>query len=124
MVGGVVLVQEAGGTTLFGNGQTRRWSNWELFLQRALAKPFGADTAALRKLHVDILAGNSHIVQQRATQIRRRRPALLGKARHRLRKTWRRLKPSSQPASAAAQSSPAVPQPSYSATEKREQQAQ
>ena len=34
-----VLVQEAGGTTLFGNGQTRRWSNWELFLQRVLAKP-------------------------------------------------------------------------------------
>ena len=124
MVGGVVLVQEAGGTTLFGNGQTRHWSNWELFLQRVLAKPFGTDTAALRKLHIDILAGNSHIVQQRATQIQRRRPSLLGKARRHLRKTWRRLKPASQPASPATKPSPTAPQPSYSASEKKEQQVQ
>jgi myo-inositol-1(or 4)-monophosphatase len=89
MVAGVVLVREAGGTTLFSNGAARRWRAWEPFLQRALSDPFGQDAAALRKLHVNMLAGNSQVVQQRAGQITMRRPSLVGKARQRLRKVWK-----------------------------------
>jgi hypothetical protein len=108
MVAGVVLVQEAGGSTLFGNGQTRRWNHWEAFLQRALRRPFGEDTAALRKLYIDILAGNSHMVQRRAGHIQRRRPTLLSKARSRWRKIWRRLKPAA-PTAAPARDAAAPP---------------
>jgi len=104
MVAGVVLVQEAGGATLFGNARTRRWSAWEPFLQQVLSQPFGQDAAALRKLHINILAGNPHIVQQCAPQIRMRRPTVLGKVRRRLRQTWRRLKPS--PSAASTSSAP------------------
>ncbi len=89
MVAGAVLVQEAGGTVLFGNGATRRWSPWEGFVQGALKVPFGQDPAALRKLFIYMLAGNSQIVQQRAGQIRLRRPSLWGKTKSRARKTWR-----------------------------------
>jgi hypothetical protein len=103
----VVLVQEAGGTTLFGNSRARRWSAWEAFLQRALAAPFGQDAAALRKLHINILAGNPDIVQRRAAHIRLRRQTLLSKARQQLRKVWRRRQPS--PAAAPAAPSPTVP---------------
>jgi myo-inositol-1(or 4)-monophosphatase len=102
MVGGVVLVQEAGGTVLFGNGRTRRWSAWEPFLQRVLSQPFGQDAAALRKLHVNMLAGNPHVVQQHAVQIRVRRPTVLGKVRQRLRHAWRRRKPAPATASNAS----------------------
>jgi myo-inositol-1(or 4)-monophosphatase len=109
MVAGVVLVQEAGGSTLFGNGKTRRWSNWEAFLQRALERPFGEDTVVLRKLYIDILAGNSHLVQQRAGHIQRRRLTLLGKARRHVRKTWQRLKSTWQTAPPAKDASPSTP---------------
>jgi myo-inositol-1(or 4)-monophosphatase len=108
IVAGVVLVQEAGGTTLFGNGQARRWSSWESFLQRALARPFGEDAAALRKLYINILAGNSHIVQQRAAQIQPRRPTLWSKARRQWRKIRRWFK-SSPPATAASRETPPAP---------------
>jgi myo-inositol-1(or 4)-monophosphatase len=90
MVAGVVLVQEAGGATLFGNGTTRRWSAWESFLQQVLSRPFGQDVAALRTLRVDVLAGNPQVVQQRASQIIIRRPSLLKKTRQRLRRIWKR----------------------------------
>jgi hypothetical protein len=83
MMAGVVLVQDVGGATLFGNGKTRRWSTWEELLQRALARLFGEDTAILYKLYIAILVGNAHLVQQRADHIRRRR---------RFRQTWHRLK--------------------------------
>jgi myo-inositol-1(or 4)-monophosphatase len=89
MVAGVVLVQEAGGATLFSNGAARRWRAWEPFLQRTLSDPFGQDAAALRKLHVNMLAGNPQVVRQRAGQIAVRRPSLVGKARQRLRKVWK-----------------------------------
>ena len=89
MVAGAVLVQEAGGTVLFSNGATRRWSDWQTFVQRALKTPFGQDPAALRKLYVYMLAGNPQVVQQRASQVAIRRLTLLGKARRRLRQLWR-----------------------------------
>jgi myo-inositol-1(or 4)-monophosphatase len=73
MVAGVVLIQEAGGNVLFSNGRVRRWRHWDPFIQRALAQPFGQDPAALRKLHIYMLAGNSQIVQQRASQFTLRR---------------------------------------------------
>jgi hypothetical protein len=110
MVAGVVLVQEAGGSTLFGNAQTRRWNTWEAFLQRALARPFGEDAAALRKLHIDILAGNADVVQQRSGHIQRRRPPLLSKARSHVRKTWQRLKPAAQSATPSQDASPSPQQ--------------
>jgi hypothetical protein len=89
MVAGVVLVQEAGGTVLFSNGAAQRWSDWEMFIQRALKTPFGQDPAALRKLFIYMLAGNAQVVQERARQVTLRRPSLLGKAQRHLRKTWR-----------------------------------
>jgi hypothetical protein len=89
MVAGAVLVQEAGGTVLFSNGATRRWSDWETFVQRALKTPFGQDPVALRKLYIYMLAGNSQVVQQRASQMTIRRPSVWGKARRRLRTLWR-----------------------------------
>ena len=108
MVAGVILVQEAGGATIFGNGRTRHWSTWESFLHQVLSHPFGQDAAALRKLHINMLAGNAQVVQQHATQIRLRRPTVLGKVRRRLRQAWRRLKPppsaASTPAASAARS--------------------
>jgi myo-inositol-1(or 4)-monophosphatase len=110
MVAGVVLVQEAGGATLFGNGKMRRWNNWETFLQRVLARPFGEDSGALRKLHIDILAGNSHIVQQRAGHIRRRQPTLLSKTRHHVRRTWQRLKPALPTATPSKDVTPSLSQ--------------
>jgi len=36
-----------------------------------------------------MLAGNDHVVQQRARQVTLRRPSLWGKARRHLRKAWR-----------------------------------
>jgi myo-inositol-1(or 4)-monophosphatase len=90
MVAGVVLVQEAGGTTLFSNSHARRWGAWEPFVRRVLSTPFGQDAAALRKLHINILAGNSQVVSQRAGYIRMRRQTLWSKVRQRLRKVWRR----------------------------------
>jgi myo-inositol-1(or 4)-monophosphatase len=93
MVAGVVLVQEAGGTTLFSNSRAHRWSAWEPFLQRVLSQPFGQDATALRKLHINILAGNSEVVQQRSASIRIRRQTMLNKAWQRVRKLWRRRKP-------------------------------
>lgn len=107
MVAGVVLVQEAGGATLFGNGAARRWSAWEPFLRQALSGPFGHDAAALRKLHVNILAGNPQVVEQRAGQIAMRRPSLLKKATRRLQKACKQLKPSPSEAPASGDS-PAV----------------
>jgi myo-inositol-1(or 4)-monophosphatase len=93
MVAGVVLVQEAGGAVLFSNGAARRWQAWEAFLQRALSAPFGQDIAALRKLYVYMLAGNSQMVQQRARYITlRRSPTVVGKARRAVRQAWRRVK--------------------------------
>lgn len=111
MVAGIVLVHEAGGKTLYSNGLTRRWSDWDAFLQRALSSPFGQDAAALRKLHVNILAGNQQVVYQRARQIAVRRPGVLGKTRRQLKKTWSRLKTSSRttPPSEAPPSSTPVP---------------
>lgn len=92
MVAGAVLVQEAGGTVLFGNGATRRWSPWDAFVQGALKGPFGTDPAALRKLFIYMLAGNPHLVQQRAGQVRLRRPSLWGKTKSQARKVWRRVR--------------------------------
>ncbi len=74
MIAGAVLVQEAGGAMLCCNGKTRRWSDWESFLKRALAKPFGDDIEALRKLHVYMLVGNPDVVQRQAGMIGLRRP--------------------------------------------------
>lgn len=89
MIAGVVLVQEAGGTTLFSNSRARRWHDWQPFLQRVLTGPFGHDVSALRKLHINILAGNTQVVSQRASAIRLRRQTMLG----RLRQHWHRLWP-------------------------------
>ena len=89
MVAGAVLVQEAGGTVLFSNGATRRWSDWETFVQRALKTSFGQDPAALRKLYVYMLAGNSQVVEQRASQVAIRRLTVWGKARRHLGQLWR-----------------------------------
>jgi myo-inositol-1(or 4)-monophosphatase len=74
MVAGAVLVQEAGGAVLCCNGKTRRWSDWETFLKRALAQPFGNDIEALRKLYVYMLVGNPDVVQRQAGMIGLRRP--------------------------------------------------
>jgi myo-inositol-1(or 4)-monophosphatase len=74
MVAGAVLVQEAGGAVLCCNGKTRRWSDWETFLQRALTQPFGDDIEALRKLHVYMLVGNPDVVRRQAGMIGLRRP--------------------------------------------------
>jgi hypothetical protein len=68
------LVQEAGGAVLCCNGKTRRWSDWETFLQRALTQPFGDDIEALRKLHVYMLVGNPDVVRRQAGMIGLRRP--------------------------------------------------
>lgn len=93
MVAGVVLVQEAGGVTLFSNSSVRRWSDWTPFLNRALASPFGHDVAALRKLHINVLAGNPRAVHERSVRIATRRPSLLRKAGRRLRRIWQDLTP-------------------------------
>ena len=93
MVAGAVLVQEAGGAVLFCNGKARRWKSWGAFQRQALAAPFGHDAAALRKLHVYMLAGNEEIVRQRAGQVALRRiPGPLAKLRRRGRKLWKKLK--------------------------------
>lgn len=93
MVASVVLVQEAGGTVLFSNGKARRWNAWEVFLQQALASPFGQDVSALRKLHVYMLAGNTQVVQRRAPQIALRRlPPLISRAQRQVRKFWRQVR--------------------------------
>jgi myo-inositol-1(or 4)-monophosphatase len=89
MVAGVVLVQEAGGATLFSNSTVRRWDDWTPFLRRALARPFGHDAAALRKLHINILAGNPQLVRERSARIVTRRPSALGKAKQQLRRAWK-----------------------------------
>ena len=95
MVACVVLVQEAGGTVLFSNGKTRRWSAWETFVQRALTAPFGQDHEALRKLHIYMLAGNAHAVQQRANAITLRHPFPLWRQTQRqARKLWKALRSS------------------------------
>ena len=89
MVAGAVLVQEAGGAVLYCNGKARRWQSWGAFQRQALAAPFGQDAAALRKLHVYMLAGNEEIVRQRAGQLAlRRMPGPLAKLRRRGRKLW------------------------------------
>ena len=93
MVAGSVLVQEAGGAVLFCNGKARRWNTWEAFQRQALSAPFGRDTAALRKLHVYMLAGNAETVRQRAEQVALRRlPGPVAKLRRRARKLWSKLK--------------------------------
>ena len=93
MVAGAVLVQEAGGAVLFCNGKARRWNTWEPFRHQALSAPFGQDTAALRKLHVYMLAGNERIVGERAGQIALRRlPGPLAKLRQRGRELLGKLK--------------------------------
>ena len=93
MVAGAVLVQEAGGAVLFCNGKARRWDGWESFQRHALSAPFGQDTAALRKLHVYMLAGNAQAVRQRAGQIALRRlPGPLAKLRRRGRKLLGKLR--------------------------------
>jgi myo-inositol-1(or 4)-monophosphatase len=93
MVAGAVLVQEAGGAVLFCNGKARRWDAWEAFQRQALSAPFGQDAAALRKLHVYMLAGNAQIVRERAGQIALRRlPGPLAKLRRRGRKLLGKLK--------------------------------
>jgi fructose-1,6-bisphosphatase/inositol monophosphatase family enzyme len=98
MVAGAVLIQEAGGTVLFGNGKVRRWSAWEVFLQGALTAPFGQDVAALRKLHVYMLAGNSQVVHQRASQITlRRTPTMWQRARRYGRKLWQQVRGKGEP---------------------------
>lgn len=89
MVAGVVLIQEAGGTVLFSNGATRQWTPWETFVQRALRTPFGSDHAALRKLFIYMLAGNSQVVQRRAAQLALRRPSRL---RRQVRRLWGKLR--------------------------------
>lgn len=95
MVAGAVLIQEAGGAVMFCNGKARRWNTWDVFLQRALSRPFGQDVDALRKLMVYMLAGNPEIVQRQAGHIGLRRPLpVLGKAQRYLKKTWKRLKSS------------------------------
>jgi myo-inositol-1(or 4)-monophosphatase len=93
MVAGVVLVQEAGGAVLFCNGKARRWTTWEAFQRRTLSAPFGQDAAALRKLHVYMLAGNAQTVRQRADQVALRRlPGPLAKLRRRGRKLLEKLR--------------------------------
>ena len=93
MVAGAVLVQEAGGAVLFCNGKARRWSSWAAFRSRALKAPFGQDTAALRKLHVYMLAGNEDTVRRRAGQVALRRPpGPLARLRQRGRKLWGKIK--------------------------------
>ena len=93
MVAGAVLVQEAGGAVLFCNGKARRWDAWESFQRQALSAPFGRDAAALRKLHVYMLAGNAQAVRQRAAQIALRRfPGPLAKLRRGGRKLLGKLK--------------------------------
>ena len=109
MVAGVVLIQEAEGSILFSNGTTRRWSAWDAFLQRVLTQPFGQDPAALRKLHINMLAGNPQVVQQRAGQIAMRHPSVLGKARRRLKKAWKRLKSSPSETSSAGDDAASKP---------------
>jgi len=94
MVAGVVLVQEAGGTTLFSNSTMRRWSTWETFLRRVLSTPFGHDPAALRRLHINLLAGNPDLVRQCANQVSVRRPGIWPKLQRRLRKVRKRLRSS------------------------------
>lgn len=92
MVAGAVLIQEAGGTVMFSNGATRQWSDWETFVQRALKVPFGQDPAALRKLFIYMLAGNSQVVQQRAAQIKLRPSRTWwGKVKRPVQKYWRKV---------------------------------
>jgi myo-inositol-1(or 4)-monophosphatase len=98
MVAGVVLIQEAGGVTLFSNSTVRRWNDWAPFLHRALARPFGHDAAALRKLHINILAGNPQLVRERAARIVTRRPSTIGKAKQHMQRAWKRLAASAPPA--------------------------
>jgi myo-inositol-1(or 4)-monophosphatase len=101
MVAGAVLVQEAGGAVLCCNGKTRRWSDWETFLQRALRQPFGDDIEALRKLHVYMLVGNPDVVQRQAGMIGLRRPLPgMRVVRRKINniKQWRRAKSASKAA--------------------------
>jgi myo-inositol-1(or 4)-monophosphatase len=95
MVAGTVLVQEAGGTTLFSNGTRRHWSAWDTFLPRVLAAPFGHDPAALRRLHINMLAGNPDLVQRCADQVMVRRPGIWPKLRRRFHKVWKHLRSAS-----------------------------
>jgi myo-inositol-1(or 4)-monophosphatase len=108
MVAGVVLVREAGGVTLFGNGTASHWSDWDTFLQRVLVSSFGQDAAALRKLRINILAGNARLVHEYARQVALRRPSILGKTRRRLQKVWTRFTSSSSNASPSSEP-PATP---------------
>ena len=98
MVAGAVLVQEAGGAVLCCNGQTRRWSDWETFLQGALTQPFGDDIEALRKLHVYMLVGNPEVVQRQAGMIGLRRPLPVVEAvRKQIRKVKQRRRAKAEP---------------------------
>jgi myo-inositol-1(or 4)-monophosphatase len=104
MVAGAALIREAGGTVLYCNGKSRRWSEWDPFLQRALARPFGEDIEALRKLMVFMLVGNPDVVQRLSGHIGLRRPLpLVGKIRRQWQKARKRFR---KPVSA----SPTVPQ--------------
>ena len=101
MVAGAVLVQEAGGAVLFCNGKARRWDTWEAFQRRALSAPFGQDVAALRKLHVYMLAGNERIVRERAGQVALRRlPGPLARLRRRGHQILKKLKGREEPGQA------------------------
>ena len=98
MVAGAVLVQEAGGAVLCCNGKTRRWSDWETFLQGALTQPFGDDIEALRKLHVYMLVGNPDVVQRQAGMIGLRRPLpVVGAVRKQIRKVKQRRRAKAEP---------------------------
>lgn len=98
MIASVVLVQEAGGSVLFCNGKARRWNTWEDFLRGALSKPFGEDVAALRALHIYMLAGNAQAVQQRARQMRLRRvPTWWQRCRQTLMKVWKAVQSATTP---------------------------
>ncbi len=100
MVAGAALIREAGGAALFCNGKTRHWSDWDTFLQRALAQPFGEDVEALRKLMIYMLVGNPEVVQHNAARIGLRRPLpFVGKAKRQIGNAWKRLKPKSAPLS-------------------------
>ena len=115
MVAGAALIREAGGAVLCCNGKSRAWSEWDVFLQRALSSPFGEDLDALRKLVVYMLVGNPEVVQRQASLIGLRRSnPLVGKVR----KQWRDVRKRFQsPSSSDAPADPPVDPPSDAASD-------
>lgn len=109
MVAGAALIREAGGAVLYCNGQSRAWSEWDVFLQRALSRPFGEDLDALRKLMVYMLVGNPEVVRRQAAQIGLRRPMpVVGKVRKQWRvvRKWFQAPPQSSPPPSQTASTP------------------